>query len=690
MNGDLNSPGPAPCRPVCRACGNPRCPGVRVRPPRRRRDARRAAGLTAAFVLVSYGAFVGPSAAAPSSGECAALGAQMRALASDRIGEMVEWYDRESEGYAEGNAEFSGLELGNDAAEPPSDPLPEAAAEAVGSGPTGTNIAERDVDEPDVAKVDGSRVYRVWGQGDWELDVVETASGRPRLAGWVKPSFPHGAREMFLLDGHRLLVVGSTDEDAYYDDGAERRPRVVLTLVDVADSARPVVLRTSTVTGRYISGRLSDGVVRLVLSNRTPLSFSPPKLFEPAAVAAARNRVALLRKDGEDWLPRREIFDAAGELVYAGPALGCADVHRPAEPRGTDLLSVLAVDSRQGPDALDRTAGTGLVGGADVVYAAADRLYVASGVRPGEWDGSASSGGTTTVHAFDTTGRRAGAYVGTGRVPGRLVGPSALSRYAGHLRVAVTGGQASSVHVLAESGGGVLREVGRVSNLGPGEEIRSVRWFGPMATVVTFRQTDPFYVLDLTRPAAPRLRGALKIPGYSGYLHPVGAGRVLGVGQANRGGGDLGLQLSAFDVSDPARPRRTDNLVLPGGSALVQDDSRAFAYLPASGLAVLPALVQAECAHRAVCWTVPGSPAYVRVDSSERNGIPAALAVSIDAAGKLREVARFLADAPVLRIMPLGAGRLAAVTESAIVLLDADDLRPLGNLVLDPRFRPEQ
>jgi uncharacterized secreted protein with C-terminal beta-propeller domain len=105
--------------------------------------------------------------------------------------------------------------------------------------------------------------------------------------------------------------------------------------------------------------------------------------------------------------------------------------------------------------------------------------------------------------------------------------------------------------------------VGSVRDLGPREEVKSVRWFDDLALVVTFRQTDPLYTVDLSDPARPRTAGELKIPGFSEYLHPVGDDRLLGLGvDATMRGMVRGGQASMFDVSDLRDPRRLDTLDL--------------------------------------------------------------------------------------------------------------------------------
>lgn len=144
------------------------------------------------------------------------------------------------------------------------------------------------------------------------------------------------------------------------------------------------------------------------------------------------------------------------------------------------------------------------------------------------------------------------------------------------------------MYVLAQRNAS-LTEIGRVDGLGKGERIHSVRFIGAGAYVVTFRQTDPLYTLDLKDPRRPRLTGELKITGYSAYLHPTADGRLLGVGQdADTSGRTSGLQISLFDVS--GEPRRVGARKLPGTSSRAEFDPHAFLYWPETGLTVVPVL----------------------------------------------------------------------------------------------------
>ncbi|MBG0827836.1 beta-propeller domain-containing protein [Planomonospora sp. ID67723] len=196
----------------------------------------------------------------------------------------------------------------------------------------------------------------------------------------------------------------------------------------------------------------------------------------------------------------------------------------------------------------------------------------------------------TEVHRFDVSAPGAPRYVASGKVPGRLLNQYSLSEHQGHLRIATTAetekSSSSTVYVLKAD---TLGKVGEVGGLGEGERIYSVRFIGPVGYVVTFKQVDPLYVLDLRDPAAPRKTGELKITGYSAYLHPAGDGRLIGIGQeASEQGRTLGTQVSLFDVGDPAAPRRLSQFFQKDSGSEAEWDPHAFLYWAKTGTAVLP------------------------------------------------------------------------------------------------------
>jgi uncharacterized secreted protein with C-terminal beta-propeller domain len=143
--------------------------------------------------------------------------------------------------------------------------------------------------------------------------------------------------------------------------------------------------------------------------------------------------------------------------------------------------------------------------------------------------------------------------VASGDVPGRLLNQFSLDEYNGYLRVATTISDANDLYVLDKD----LKIVGSLLNFGENERIYSVRFMGDRGYVVTFRQIDPFFVMDLSNPEKPEMKGKLKIPGYSSYLHPLKDDLILGIGKE---GGNV--KISIFDVSSSEDPKEVDKYTL--------------------------------------------------------------------------------------------------------------------------------
>jgi len=149
----------------------------------------------------------------------------------------------------------------------------------------------------------------------------------------------------------------------------------------------------------------------------------------------------------------------------------------------------------------------------------------------------------------------------TGSVPGRPLNQFSLDEYKDHLRIATTVNEnvfgtqhsANDVYVLDSN----LNIAGFIQDLGLTEKIYSARFLNDKGYLVTFRQIDPFYVLDLSNPKNPELKGELKIPGYSSYLHPINNDRVLGIGKEGSK-----VKVSLFDVADPQKPIEADKYML--------------------------------------------------------------------------------------------------------------------------------
>ena len=429
-----------------------------------------------------------------------------------------------------------------------------------------TNVQEAGVDEPDTVKTDGRRLFAVAGGA---LHAIDVRSAAPRRLGTL--ALPEGGAHELLLRGDRLLVL--TQLGGFAVDLVRIgywRPRTLLSEVNVSDPARMRVVRTLDVEGSYVTARRTGATARVVVAS------SP-------------------RVDEQRWMPRATLTRASGRRT-AARLVRCRAVRRPRAFSGLDMVTVLAIDLEKGLPAVDSDA---VMAGAETVYGSRGSLYVATRrwLDPRTIATGEAPRLRTAIHRFDTSERGRTRYRSTGEVRGFLLSQWALSEHDGHLRAATTevpdwwggaiGESESHVTVLRERDRRLV-EVGRVGGLGHGERIHGVRFIGDVGYVVTFRQTDPLYTVALGDPESPRVLGELKILGYSAYLHPVGDGLLLGVGQdATEQGRRLGAQLSLFDVSDPRAPRRLHQRALGSGTA-VEWDHRAFLHWPATRLAVVP------------------------------------------------------------------------------------------------------
>ena len=185
---------------------------------------------------------------------------------------------------------------------------------------------------------------------------------------------------------------------------------------------------------------------------------------------------------------------------------------------------------------------------------------------------------------------------------GYLLSQWSLSEFGGVLRVVSTetpawwgtGAESESFLTTLREQDGALVQEGRIGGLGKGERVYAVRFVGNTGYVVTFRQIDPLYTLDLVDPAHPRVIGELTISGYSAYLHPIGEDLLLGIGQeADEAGHPLGTQLSIFDVSDLRHPTLLHRAPLGQGWSEAESDHHAFLFWPKTGLVVVPFVQQA-------------------------------------------------------------------------------------------------
>lgn len=485
-----------------------------------------------------------------------------------------------------------------------------------------TNIQEDGVDESDVVKSDGTYFYIARGNS---LRIVRAAPAA-QLAELARLDLELPVDSLYLYRG-KLIALGTRYS---YDYGPAPFARLaiefwppyyadvetVVAEVDVSDPAAPRVTRRIALDGALVSSRLTNDRLITVLTVVPPL----PEIPTPADADA----VTL-----DDVLPKVRV--AGGEAF----AVAWSELLRPLDPGGLNMTAVVTLDAANVETIV---ASTGIMASASTIYASTEALYVTDA----EYDPESNYREVTALHmlAFDDQG--AARYTASGAVPGRLLNQFSLGEHEGHLRVAThvdntamfLGGPFfggfeiavanvdpalaqnrnvqpdgtattdippqrppqpyNAVYVLANDGG-TLKIAGALENIAPGERIYSARFMGDRGFLVTFRQIDPLFAMDLSDPTMPQIKGDLKVPGFSDYLHPLGANHLIGVGRStteNPWGGITpdAVQLSLFDVSNLSDPQVVEQITLGGpySSSDVSYTHKAFTYLPDRGLLAIP------------------------------------------------------------------------------------------------------
>ncbi|MGD9792760.1 MAG: beta-propeller domain-containing protein [Acidimicrobiia bacterium] len=474
-----------------------------------------------------------------------------------------------------------------------------------------TNTQEAGIDEGDLVDTDGRSIYTV--TDGMTLRVIDITAGK--VTDTVTMPDGSGGHQL-MLDGDRLVVVSQVWTTMSIQNVATDRAvlgpwnqgvnQTRIAIYDVSDPSNVKLLEEERVDGGAVAVRNVDHHPRVVMRSSfgAGLAFLQPATESAAQAALDHNRKIIENSTAADWLPKR--YDSANDAGQQ--AIDCSNVGMPTTFAGMGLVWVASVDLDG--DGSVRGAG-GVIATGETVYASPTSLYVASNqwINPIDLERQGSAAAPTQhtdIHQFDLTDVSGARWVASGSVDGSLLNSYSMSEYDGRLRVATTtqptgpimidesvanttvmippqvAESSSSVTVLNRSGEDLAME-SSITGLGKGQQIYAVRFIGPMGYVVTFRRTDPLYVIDLHDPKQPEVSGELHIPGYSAYLLPVGDGKLIGIGQdaSENSGRTTGAKVSLFDVTDPANPRESDHLAV-GGESMAEYDPHAITWLDPS------------------------------------------------------------------------------------------------------------
>ncbi len=568
-------------------------------------SARRGSSALAALFLLALaacGGGGGDTAPAPPA-------ADSGALAVSQPGELTRYAQQRLRALdAQGKLVGGGGLLGG----PSTAASPSPTAAAAAPPRSSTIVQEAGVDEADLIQTDGTHLYTLQpraGAGAQVAVYARASDGRATPLKQLNLA-ADGAADvhtdgMYLSADQRALAVVSqhwspmpTPEVC---DGcpstlvAWMRSSVNVQRVDVSTPASASAGERISIDGFLVdSRRIGDSLV-VITSHRPALGVE----YLPAGATAAEREAAIARLTASDLLPR--VRRNGGASV---PLVADTDCYLQTSnaSQALQFTTLTVFDLRQ--PALPATSRC-FVGGSEALYMSPSNLYVAttrwaypSDVMALVYPGSIK----TDIHKFALAGGTV-SYRGSGQVDGHLGWDPEkksyrLSEHNGDLRVLSFSGEVgwlmtpdpavapspARLSVLRERSSdrtlqtvATLPNAARPGHIGKtGEQVYAVRFVGDRGYVVTFRRTDPLYVLDLSNPADPRTVGELEVAGFSEYLFPLANGLLLGAGRdADSSGRVTGLKMALFDVSDPARPSQRAALTLgTTGSTSALDASR--------------------------------------------------------------------------------------------------------------------
>lgn len=448
-------------------------------------------------------------------------------------------------------------------------------ASGVGGGEhSSTNNQVEGIDEGDIVQTDGDYLYSVSESRVVISDIRDPEN--MELASVVKFDGETYPEKLFLSDG-TLAVISSrfslmeTDDEAEMESFMPYSGLTVVSLYDVSSPDNPKLIREFGNEGSFNNARLSNGVLHYV-SNVFPNYW----ILEEQPDIELRPRLFDSNKNEEfEPLSYEDLTILPGTMEGSYSVITSLNLETPAS---------------------NEISTKGFLGGNEQLYMSEQSLYLtASAFETAEGEFGDTSlwvpqQADTEIFKFGLDGI-AVEFVASARVRGSLLNQFSMDEFDGHFRLATTEGAAwepasePKNHLFILDG--QLEQVGSVEDLAPSERIYSVRFMGSRAYMVTFRETDPLFAIDVSDPAAPEVLGELKIPGFSNYLHPLDENHLIGFGYETRiepvkGGGEPrivtgGMKLSLFDVSDMSDPKETDTEIIggPGTYSALQYDHKA-------------------------------------------------------------------------------------------------------------------
>lgn len=466
-----------------------------------------------------------------------------------------------------------------------------------------TNIQIKGVDEPDIIKTDGNRIYSITENVFSVIQVLDDGARGKRVGKLTLSSKPR----VMLFKGDWILVAGDIyDYKRPIYNRFEVNPNdgeigTVIYQIKILPTGKPRLVSTLQLEGYYKNSIEVDGIARFVLQYD---QLSTAHLYYPKSntdIAKARtkkwNREIIQYSKPGNWLPTYTL--RRGKGVQSGVYASCDEIYHTQSPFSTFSLTTVVTLPING--LLTPIRGSSFISRADYVFATKKTMYVAASQyqlnddRTRESD--SGSDFTTSIHKFNLTDAGA-SYIASGKIAGSIINQFAMNEYRNIFFIATTNDTTLSNDGLGSSKitsfktmekTHTLKKIGQIGNLGIGELIDSVRYIQDTAYVSTFLDTNPMYTIDLSNPRKLKVTSELKMTSSNSYLHPVARGRILSVGEDfNSTYHRIGTKLTLFDVSDKTNPRELSTWTLRGSYMDRLWEHLGFLYWPKEHIAVIP------------------------------------------------------------------------------------------------------
>lgn len=447
-------------------------------------------------------------------------------------------------------------------------PMSGTTAESMNSasdlkGHAETNTQTEGVDEGDIIKTDSRYIYCLGadtGGSNNKLRIIDTETMSAVYDGYI---YDENGDILWVSDiyvnGDTLVAVCTMKNGydmyscAYGYYGASGT--TITMSYDISDRSEPKLIKSNTQDGSYRSSRMVGDILYTVSQY----------------YVNAKNEETIANV----CIPK-----------VSGTEIGCDCIFLPEEA-GNSYILLTAFNTTLKDGAVSAVA---VLGNSGNYYCSEDTFYVIASEYNYK-DSNPEVREKTVVNSFSLDGINI-AFKATGEVKGNIINQYSLDQYKGNLRIAATyfnnrtNKNVSSLFVLDEN----LDIIGELEDIANNEQIKSVRYMGDEAYIVTFRNTDPLFAIDLSDPKAPKVKGELKIPGYSAYLHPIGDNLLIGIGyEGDSQNADFNsVKVSLFDISDPTNLKELDKLVYLKASTSVRDNPKALIYKADEGILGMP------------------------------------------------------------------------------------------------------